>query len=290
VIDGVLSMDRLKIRNWAKFQQYKDRDPKWIKLHQNLLDNYEFDLLTECEQLHLIKIWLLASKLGNDLPNDTAWLKRKIGADSEVHVNQMVTLGFLEMYASVQNGTETYQSASLEEEEEEYKQEREGDICQRAETDSACSNCRLEIDQQHTSNQAAINQTDAIQPEQKINGHPFELSGDSAKAKPKRKSKPPCPVDEIVELYNRIIPDNENFAREVRPPLSKKRIQSIKARWESCEKFQSVSWWEKYFTEIRGNDFLTGKIIGSKGTRFKMTFDWAVNETNIAKVREGFYL
>ena len=28
--------------NWDKFQHYKDRDPVWIKLHPELLDNDDY--------------------------------------------------------------------------------------------------------------------------------------------------------------------------------------------------------------------------------------------------------
>ena len=33
----------LTVRNWSDFQHYKDRSPPWIRLHRDLLDNYEFN-------------------------------------------------------------------------------------------------------------------------------------------------------------------------------------------------------------------------------------------------------
>jgi len=115
-------MNYLRVKNWKQFQQYKDRDPKWIKLHRDILDDYEMDALDELAQLHLIKIWLLAAKLDNKIPNDAAWIARKIGARSEVQLDQLVTAGFLAPYIPVQPCTEVYL-----EEETERETERETD-------------------------------------------------------------------------------------------------------------------------------------------------------------------
>lgn len=110
--------DFLYVKNWEQFQQYRDRDPKWIKLHRDTLDDYEFDGLTEIQQCHLIKIWLLAAKLGNKIPNDTKWVARKIGAQSKVDLDQLVTVGFLVSEKSVQMCTDVYTEREGEGEEE----------------------------------------------------------------------------------------------------------------------------------------------------------------------------
>ena len=118
-------MEYLKVRKWEELQQYKDRDPKWIKLYRDLLDDYEFDSLDELAQLHLIKIWLLAAKVGNKIPKDPEWIGRKIGAQSKVQLDQICTAGFLSPYESVQPCTETYLEEETEEEKETEKKERE---------------------------------------------------------------------------------------------------------------------------------------------------------------------
>ena len=117
-------MNFLRVKNWEEFQQYKDRDPKWIKVHRDLLYDYEMDRLDEIAQLHLLKIWLLAAKLDNKIPNDAEWIARQIGAKSKVNIKQLCTFGFLIAYESVQACTETY----LETETETYKQEAEKEI------------------------------------------------------------------------------------------------------------------------------------------------------------------
>ena len=98
-------MKYLSIKNWEQFQHYKDRDPKWIKLHRDVLDDYDLDRLTEIQQIHLVKIWLLAAKLGNKIPNDAKWVERKIGAQSKVDLSALLDVGFLRSYDAKEQST-----------------------------------------------------------------------------------------------------------------------------------------------------------------------------------------
>jgi hypothetical protein len=58
----------LRVKNWAEFQHYKDRNPPWIKLHRALLDDYEFARLPDASKAHLVLIWLLASQSDGRIP------------------------------------------------------------------------------------------------------------------------------------------------------------------------------------------------------------------------------
>jgi len=109
-------VEYLRVKNWDEFQQYKDRDPKWIKVHRDLLYDYEFDNLSERNQVHLLKIWLLAAKIDNKIPNDPVWVARHISAKSKVFLNQLCTAGFLVPYETVQDCTGTYLEEEAEEE------------------------------------------------------------------------------------------------------------------------------------------------------------------------------
>jgi len=119
-------MKYIRVKNWDKFQQYKDRNPKWIKVYRDLLDDYEFEKLSDTTQGHLIKIWLLAAKLDNKIVNDPQWIKKKISAKQNIDLEQLLTAGFIELYDSVQECTVLY----LEEEErrgEEIRKEGDDD-------------------------------------------------------------------------------------------------------------------------------------------------------------------
>lgn len=52
----------MKIKNWERFQHYKDRNPPWIKLYHDLLDDREFFALSPPAARLLILLWLLASE------------------------------------------------------------------------------------------------------------------------------------------------------------------------------------------------------------------------------------
>lgn len=91
-------MKYLRIKNWEKFQQYKDREPTWIKLHRELLNDYDFSRLGDASKAHLMLIWLYASQLGNKIPNDAQYLAQKIGATSKIDLKLLIDLGYLIPY------------------------------------------------------------------------------------------------------------------------------------------------------------------------------------------------
>jgi hypothetical protein len=52
----------LRVCGWARFQHYRDRNPPWIKLYNDLLDNRDYRELDPFCKALLIDIWLLASE------------------------------------------------------------------------------------------------------------------------------------------------------------------------------------------------------------------------------------
>ena len=59
----------VKIRNWERFQHYKNRNPPWIKLHKRLLDNPDWALLPDHASRLLVELWLLGSENDGELPD-----------------------------------------------------------------------------------------------------------------------------------------------------------------------------------------------------------------------------
>lgn len=115
-------MDYFMVKNYEKFQHYKDRSPPWIKLYNELLDNYEFGRLQDASKLHLILIWLLASRHDNRLPWDPEWIAKRIGASEVIDLDVLETHGFIEKIGSPQNS-----SVSLAVREQPACLEREGE-------------------------------------------------------------------------------------------------------------------------------------------------------------------
>jgi hypothetical protein len=52
----------LRPRHWDQFQHYKKRNPPWIKLHRQLLDDYQFHCLPVASRALAPCLWLLASE------------------------------------------------------------------------------------------------------------------------------------------------------------------------------------------------------------------------------------
>jgi len=51
-----------RIKNWEKFQHFKDRRPPWIKLYRDILDDLEWFKLDSDSKAFLVELWLLASE------------------------------------------------------------------------------------------------------------------------------------------------------------------------------------------------------------------------------------
>lgn len=88
-------MKTFSVKNFERFQHYKDRAPPWIKLYNELLDDYEFGRLPDASKMHLIAIWLLASRSDNKIPYDSAWVARRINANTKVDLTLLACAGFI---------------------------------------------------------------------------------------------------------------------------------------------------------------------------------------------------
>ena len=52
----------ISIRNWKKFQHFKDRRPPWIKVYRALLEDRDISALSDKTFRVLVGLWLLASE------------------------------------------------------------------------------------------------------------------------------------------------------------------------------------------------------------------------------------
>lgn len=59
----------MRIKNWAKFQHFKDRKPPWVKLYRDLLDDMEWHALDAEASKLLVMLWLIASEDAGELPD-----------------------------------------------------------------------------------------------------------------------------------------------------------------------------------------------------------------------------
>lgn len=81
----------LQVRNWEKFQAYKDgRGISWIKLYIELQDRSEYGRLPDATKAHITGLWMLAARLNNKLPADAEWLGRRLNATEYVDLAALV--------------------------------------------------------------------------------------------------------------------------------------------------------------------------------------------------------
>lgn len=89
----------LYVPGFEKWQHYKDRTPPWIKMHRDLLHDYEFSRLPDDAKGHLILIWILASQMDNKIPHAPEFIQHKIGAQKKPNLDLLVSHGFLSFLA-----------------------------------------------------------------------------------------------------------------------------------------------------------------------------------------------
>ena len=90
----------LKVRNWEKFQHYKDRRPPWIKLHFALLTSKDWVMLNDSERVLAIACMLLASQSDLDsgcFDADPEYIKRVAYLNTTPNFKPLILHGFLEI-------------------------------------------------------------------------------------------------------------------------------------------------------------------------------------------------
>jgi len=117
----------MRIKNWNKFQHFKDRKPIWIKLYRDLLDDLNWHELDGKSAKALVMIWLIASEDCGQLP-DTKSLAFRLRM-SEKDTKDIVTRLSAWLEQDDINGiSEGYQDDMPEKRREETEKEKEKEI------------------------------------------------------------------------------------------------------------------------------------------------------------------
>jgi hypothetical protein len=89
-------MEYLRVRNFERYQHYKNRRPPWIKLYKDLWSDREFFALSEKNRYFLIGILIVASQNENRFPNDQQWLKRELATKKSIPIQELIDRKWLE--------------------------------------------------------------------------------------------------------------------------------------------------------------------------------------------------
>ena len=60
--------EMIRIKNWHRFQHFKDRRPVWIKLYHDLIDDLDWHKLDPLSAKTLVMLWIIASESEGVLP------------------------------------------------------------------------------------------------------------------------------------------------------------------------------------------------------------------------------
>lgn len=93
----------LAVKDFDRFQHYKDRRPAWIKLYNDLLDDYAFTCLPDASKWLAVGLWLLASRHENRIPNDPKWIARMVHASEPVDLKPLINAGFIAVLDDASN-------------------------------------------------------------------------------------------------------------------------------------------------------------------------------------------
>jgi len=93
----------LSVKNFDRFQHYKDRNPVWIKLYNSLLDDYEFTNLPDASKWHMVAIFLLSSRYDNKIPYDSKWIASKISIYDDIDMDILLNSGMIVAYGNDSN-------------------------------------------------------------------------------------------------------------------------------------------------------------------------------------------
>ena len=116
-----------KVKNFDKYQHYKNRKPPWIKLYNDILDDYEFACLQDDSKMHLIAIFLLASRYHNKIRSDSSWIAKRINAKNKVDLDVLEEAGFI-IYLDDSIMLASRKQSAIPETETEKEKEIEKDI------------------------------------------------------------------------------------------------------------------------------------------------------------------
>ena len=88
-------MKYLTVKNYERYQHYKHRNPPWIKLYYDLLDDEAFLSLDDVGQLNYIRCLLLASRTQNRVHFEANYLQKVFRSNAKIDLTPLIRVGLL---------------------------------------------------------------------------------------------------------------------------------------------------------------------------------------------------
>lgn len=100
----------ISVKNWDRYQHYKDRCPPWIKLHRELITSHMWVGSDDASRVLAVAIMLLASDTDNKIPYDLAYIQRRAYINGDVNLEFLIEAQFIEI---IDENGECYHDASV---------------------------------------------------------------------------------------------------------------------------------------------------------------------------------
>jgi len=117
----------VRIKNWDRYQHYKDRNPPWFKMYTDLLTSNTWICSDDASRALAIALMVLASKTQNKIPASEEYLKRVAYLNATPNLQRLVELDFIELVEDSSDASAVlarrYQVASTEKRREEKSRE-----------------------------------------------------------------------------------------------------------------------------------------------------------------------
>lgn len=254
----------LKVKNWNRFQHYKNRKPgsklTWIKFYTDLLNDLEWFKLDDQSKATLVMLWLVASEYDGNLPPENQLAFRLRTSEKQLKATILKLSHWIQFDSS--GALDGLYSPSRQEKEEEKEEEK-------IKTLVPCGTPAHEFGKSISINPKEIEfkELEGLIPTCKeVEIAETILDGE-----------PVMTVEDVIELWNsKASPELPRVKL-----VAKTREVHVKARLKS---FPHRHQWEHLIERVNSSPFL----IGLK-TTWRCDFDWVINPTNMAKILEGNY-
>ncbi|MFQ5744265.1 MAG: hypothetical protein ACE5HV_11835 [Acidobacteriota bacterium] len=84
----------ISVRNFKRYQHYRNRRPPWVKLYRDLLTDYDFAALPDEVKWQAVGLLLLASETRNSIPFDEKWIARRLSLKNPLDIEILVNAGW----------------------------------------------------------------------------------------------------------------------------------------------------------------------------------------------------
>lgn len=116
---------KYRIKNWSKFQHYKDRNPPWIKLHVELLASEDWVTLADASKLLMVVCMVIAARENGLIPGNADYIKRVAYLDKRPDLTPLIQCGFLEEVLADASESKQEQATARPEAEQRREEKKE---------------------------------------------------------------------------------------------------------------------------------------------------------------------